>query len=271
MKRYEYALREWCEKAASLIEYKPDRKKVISELYSHAIERFDSLTARGMTDDEALQSTLNAMGDAYKVAIQLAAVHRPFWGYFLRTCQILLIILLCLSVIPVWNYVSGLNLKEAPNFRDFDVYDTASYGGDTGRTLLHISQQNASFSTDGSTFTLTDAAVFTELRSDGTVSQPILQVQIRQHSLLPAQELGEYQGFYTYVIPMTARDSLGNEYDFIHSGSRATTSVQSGIFTRTHAYWINDFPTDAQWVDICYERDGRSYCLRVYLTGGDGT
>jgi hypothetical protein len=44
--------------------------------------------------------------------------------------------------------------------------------------------------------------------------------------------------------------------------------VLSGIFRQTHECWINDFPADAKWVEFCYERDGRSFSLRIDLTGG---
>lgn len=269
MKRYEYDFMVWCEIATARVQYPPDRKKVVAELYGHALDHYDSLLSKGTDPDEAIELTLNALGDPLVLAPQLAAVHPPFWGFFLRTCQILLIILLCLSIIPFWNYAKELDIQDAPTFHEFEVYDPASYGSDTGRTLLHLSQPNLSFTSDGNTFTLTDAALYTYTYDD-TV-RPVLEVRIRCRSMFPISEDKEFFGPYGDPIPFIARDNLGNEYAFIFPGSRTAVSVQSGLFERTYAYWINGFPTEAQWVDICYERDGRSFALRVDLTGGDAS
>lgn len=276
MKRYEYNLYHWCEQAASRIKFKPDRKKVINELYDHAMERFEDLSSKGLDDDEAEKRTLESMGDAEALSFRLAVIHRPFWGYFMRTCQVLLIVILCLDIIPVWNYFDDLQLQDHPPFLDFDPYEPSSYGDDTGRTLLHLSHPSDSFSTDGSTFKLTDAVIYTSTRSDGTVSAPILCFQIRQSSLLPRTEHDEYftSNYASITSSFFVKDSLGNTYNGYLGKSTSDVrtlhsySMQSGLFTASYECWINDFPTQAQWVDICYERDGRSYTMRIDLTGG---
>lgn len=267
MKRHEYEFQVWCQIAAARVQYPPDRKKVIAELYDHALDHYDSLLVKGKDPEEAIGLTLTALGDPKELAPLLGAIHPPFWGFFLRTCQILLIALLCLSILPIWNYCKELRLEDAPDFRNYDVYDPASYGGDTGRTLLHLSQPGVSFSSDGNTFTLTDAVLFTY----GDEGKRCLEVRIRRTSAIPASEDQEFFESFRNVLPFIARDSLGNEYSYIFPSSRCAASVQSGIFERTYAYWINDFPADAQWVDICYERDGRSHALRVELNGGDAS
>jgi len=277
MKKHEFNFQRWCRIATEKILYKPDRKVVYKELRDHLEDAYDACIAKGITPDEAEAKVLETMGKAEDIAPQLAAIHKPFWGFVLQTCQILLIVLLCLSILPLWDYATDLNLG-VRNLRDFELYDSASYGGDTGRTLHHLSQPEASFSCDGNRFTLTNAVLFTADKEDGTRGSTQLYVRIRQTSQLPWTECESYlgRGYETTRYWFHARDSLGNVYDgnWLQSNPDLhymySRGMQSGIFTYTHECWINEFPADAEWVEICYERDGRKFALHVDLTGGDG-
>ncbi len=267
-------LTSWCHAATILIRFGPDRKAVYNELLAHLEERRDAFMEQGLNEREASTKALEAMGDAYEIAPQLAAIHRPFWGYFLRVSRIFLVILLVLSLKPIWDYAKNLHFYDKPNAHTFDVYDAASYGGDTGRTLLHLSQPDVSFSSDGSTFTLTDAVVYTEYSEYFERDRTYLCVLIRQETKLPWTEHDGYFGYFSATGWFCARDDLGNVYpgkmEYHPSDAFALQSygVQSGLFAYTHQCTINDFPVEAQWVEIYYERDGRSYALRVNLTGG---
>lgn len=276
MNRKDWNFQIWCRTATALIRFGPDRKAVSDELLGHMEDAYDAYIAKGMKPNEAEASVLESMGEATAIAPQLAAIHSPFWGYVLRASQILLIALLCLSILPVWNYLRDLQLQDAPNSRDFAIYDLASYGDDTGRTLLHLSQPDVSFSSDGNTFTLTDAALFTIDIEDGTAGASQLYVLLRQTSPLPWTEHAQYYWLYNPVgSRFLARDSLGNIYegdlDNPHPDAHLMyfRHTQSSLFSCTYEFRINDFPVDAQWVDICYERDGRNFALRVDLSGGD--
>ncbi|MBO5840611.1 MAG: hypothetical protein J6Q86_04220, partial [Methanobrevibacter sp.] len=76
-------------------------------------------------------------------------------------------------------------------------------------------------------------------------------------------------GYNSAAAQFTAVDSLGNKsfsfFDLANKPRIISYTVQSGIFTATHEMWINNFPPEAEWVDICYSQDGRSFSLRVYL------
>lgn len=266
----------WCHNATRLIGFGPDRKEVYQELMEHLEDHQAELLAQGMDEDTATEQTLEAMGDPKAIASQLGWLHRPFWGYFLQVSKIVLVVLLCLCSVLFSIYWSKLDLGK-PQFRDFRVYERESYGGDTGRTLLHLSKPTGSFSTDGSRFTLTDAAVFTEYSEYYEKEMTYLYVQIRQTSWLPWTEQDQFNDFFPVSCAFHAVDSLGNYYPSYFESSGSTTlhmcsmGNQTGIFSYTHECWINDFQgAEAEWVDICYERDGRSYSLRIYLTGGDG-
>ena len=272
-------LKQWCEVATCRIRFGPDRKKVADELMGHMEDKRDALIAQGLTEDEATAKAMEAMGDAKEIAPQLGAIHRPFWGYLLRSSKIVVIVLLCLSLCTAGKYAKSLKLKETPTLRDFDIYTTESYGGDTGRTLLHLSHPDLSFTSDGSRFVISDAALIKDVRPDGTPFPPTLYIRMRQTSVLPWQEHMKYftSAWVTSGSQFNARDSLGNAYPPFYTPSKEdakpvyANTVQSGIFTATHELWIVDFPPEAEWVDICYELDGRAFSLRIYLDGGEAS
>lgn len=265
---------QWCEVATCRICFGPDRKKVADELMGHLEDRRDALMAQGLDENEATAKAMEAMGDAKVIAPQLGAIHKPFWGYLLRVSKILLIILLCVSFNPIRKYVKNLDLNKSVSFQKFDVFDSASYGGDTGRTLLHLSQPELSFSSDGSHFTLTDACVYSQDSEYYGPNTARLYIRIQQTSLLPQTEHQEYFSHFAVASYFSARDSLGNEYPCFWDGTGrkdpffCASGAQTGLFTYTHECWIIPFPSEAEWVEIIYDRDGRSYTMRVDLTGG---
>jgi hypothetical protein len=274
MKKHEFNFDLWCRVATGAIRYGPDRKAASQELREHLDDAFEAALARGLTEEEAENAVLESMGRAEEIRPQLAAIHKPFWGYVIQVSQIALIALLVLSLLPIWKYFTGLKLEEKPNnYKDFELYSAESYGGDTGRTLHHLSQPHVSFRSDGNTFTVTDAVLFTEYSSHLEADVTRLYLLVDQFSLLPATELGMYDGnndFFTTICYFFMRDDRGNIYPLRTANSRSTYTAQSGVFTQTHECGVSDFPADAKWVEFCYERDGRSFSLRIDLTGGGG-
>lgn len=265
----------WCREATWRIRYGPDRAEVYQELMDHLRDHRDALMAQGAAEEDAAAQAVEAMGSAKEIALELEKIHKPFWGYCLQVCKLILVILLCLCVIPIWDYAAHLDIGTYSHY-SFDIYDSTSYGGDTGRQLLHLSKPGVSFSSDGNIFVLTDAAIFAVNSQGDGQEKPRLYVQIRQSSLLPWTEHQTYYDFFPISARFSARDSLGNYYPCYseqHSCDAPHVNAmgrQSGIFSYTHTCWINDFHgADAEWVDICYERDGRSYTLRIDLMGGD--
>ena len=272
----QWNFRAWCQKATSLIKFSPDRRAVEAELRQHLDDRYETLLEKGLSPEEASAKTLEAMGDPWDIAPQLAAIHRPFWGYFLRTCRIILIILLVLGTIPIFQFFSSREYI-ADSHREFNPYAAESYGGDTGRILLHMSQPDVSCSSDGNTFTVTDAVVFTETAPATGEPQTRFYFLIEHSSLLPALEHDDYELWLPVTNWFSATDSLGRHYDAAFRrgdgiGYIGSDSIRNGLFSRTIECWINDFQsTDAEWIDICYEREGRSFTLHIDLSGGDGT
>lgn len=271
MKRYEFNFDLWVRVATGAIRYWPDRKAASRELRGHLDDAFEAALARGLTEEEAENAVLESMGRAEDLRPQLAAIHKPFWGYLIIASQIAVVILLVLSLLPIWKYFTGLKLQDKPDNKDFELYSAASYGGDTGRTLHHLSRPDVSFRSDGNTFTVTDAVLFTEYSPYLEADVTRLYLLVDELGLLPATEHGMYDGihdFYPTICYFFMRDDQGTVYPLRDARSRSTYTVQSGVFKQTHECFVNDFPADAKWVEFCYERDGRSFCLRIDLTGG---
>lgn len=266
---------QWCRSATLLIRFGPDREKVAQELFDHLEDHYNTLIEKGFSHEDATAQVLACMGDDKEISRQLAAVHRPFWGYFLRVTRVAVAVLLCLCLLTVWDYFSNLKFG-IKSYRDFEIFEAASYGGDTGRTLLHLSEPGCAFSIDGSTFTVTDAAVFTE-SANGT-EKTRFYFRIEQFSWVPWSVQKYYFGLHpthnTISAQFYAVDSLGTVYDSYYTRNEdepyyvVPSGGQTGVFTYTHECWINEFDPDAQWIEICYTRDGRDLRMKIMLKGG---
>lgn len=274
-----FRLMQWCEIATASILFTPDRRAVFEELMAHMEDHRDALMEQGLDEKDATEKALSSMGDAKVIAPQLAAIHRPFWGYALRFSKIALVIVLIIVLLPVWNYLTKVCHFVNPSYYlTFPVYDVDSYGGDTGRTLHHLSEPNVAFSSDGYQFTVTDAAVFSKYSEAQGEEVTQLYFLLDQRCPLPWTETEGYYntlGLTSACRLLTVTDSLGNFYHSYASRyeddpALQVVDCQTGLFTATHVCWINDFPKDAEWIEVCYERDGRNLSLKIDLTGGAG-
>ena len=260
-----FLLRRWAENAVSRIVFPGDKRKVYEELMAHMEDHRDALMEQGMTERQACEAVEKAMGDPWAVAKDLAAIHRPFWGYFLRATRIIMVLLLIAILFPLDSFLQE-RLFRNPHFRGWDVYDTQSYGGDTNRTLLHMSDQDSYFETDGYTYTVTKAVVFHEEEYDRTT----FQCRIKEFNPRPWATHAETGRWFW------AEDSNGNyyysDYETAQDEEPRKQAIYAyvtaeGLLTNTYEFWINNFPV-AEWVKLHYTRDGRDEMLFINLTGG---
>ena len=260
-----FLLRRWAENAVSRIVFPGDKRKVYEELMAHMEDHRDALMEQGMSERQACEAVEKAMGDPWAVAKDLAAIHRPFWGYFLRATRIIMVLLLIAILFPLDSFLQE-RLFRNPHFRGWDVYDTQSYGGDTNRTLLHMSDQDSSFETDGYTYTVTKAVVFHEEEYDRTT----FQCRIKEFNPRPWATHAETGRWFW------AEDSNGNyyysDYETAQDEEPRKQAIYAyvtaeGLLTNTYEFWINNFPV-AEWIKLHYTRDGRDEMLFINLTGG---
>lgn len=254
-----YKFKCWVEKAVSGIIFPPDKIQVATELYHHLEDHCDALVAQGYSAEDAQRLAVEAMGDAREIAPQLAALHRPFWGYFLRITRILLVILALITVIPFGKFLYEGNFQKA----DFFDY----YREENGSTLEFYDKPGVSFTAEGYTFTVKEVMQWYN-EAYGTDTFCLLMTEFHP---LPWAVHGEVGCWFW------AEDSQGNRYESHYStGPDSEGAVlytydnNTSPFTHTYEMWINGGLTGSQWLDIHYDRDGRNYVLHIDLTGGDG-
>lgn len=98
----------WVRRAAGCIRWPPDRAAVERELHGHVLSRYQSFLDSGMSEAEADEAAAAAMGDPIEVGRELAAVHKPFWGFFLAVLRVLGICAALLAIVLLFrSYRSG--------------------------------------------------------------------------------------------------------------------------------------------------------------------
>jgi len=279
-----WKLTQWSTHAASLIRYPPDRKAVQQELRDHLEDRFEDFTHQGLSEPDAVDKTLEAMGDAWEIAPMLAAIHRPFWGYAYRICKAVFLFLLSLvftmSVRLLVNHISILTTERPDTYyRLTEVITDRSSAVKT----KHL-YPDASVTLDGFTFTLTEATQWHTMYTDTDGTQQDLDqfyFQLTVTSPYTFHRPGSYAvykpgdvGFYFWAV-----DNLGNVYESMlsHDDQLPSAHLRGGVYItglnqETYYMWLTDFTSqDAQWIELRYDRSGRDIRLRIDLNGGAGS
>ena len=270
-----YDFRVWCEHAVSGIRYNPDRRMVYDELMNHLYDHYDDLVSQGMDSKSAQKAALAAMGNARQIAPQLAAIHRPFWGYLLSFTRISLVLSLCVVVFCGWFWNRYVYDYAQPfGHTDLNPYEMTQYDSMyIHQTRQYYMQPNLSQQSDGYTFTLTDAALWhvehTNVEEDAR-DHDCVHFQIESFHPLPWAEYSEAMEWVWGV------DSLGNVYDSFHKGIINyapyiwVSSCHTGLLTYTYTMEITDYRSQtAEWIEFHYDRSGRNLVWRIQLPGGD--
>ena len=267
----------WCRTAVDLIRYGPDREEVYRELYAHLTDRYETELDRWEEPREAEEAVLRAMGSASELAPQLAAIHRPFWGYVLTLSRWVLWGLVVLAVVTggAFLYYNAPGEAYVPWFYENPGELLRSVSADGTGESIRVMDFNpeARDSSDGFNFDVTRAVmVFHDHYTDDTLDQYTFWFQVEVSSFWQWAELE--------CIPeedFWAVDSLGNVYgSYSNDGWTWQQSVSgnvnsTGLFTHTMDLWLNNFCSEhAEWIELRYDRDGRDIRLRIDLTGGDG-
>ena len=247
---------QWCRRATSKIIYPPDRKAVFEELRQHMDERSDLFLDQGFSEQDSVEKTLSVMGNADDLAKQLGAIHRPFWGFAWSITKWIsaIAIILMLATVLIYRVPmigSVLIQNDSLNSENWDPY-LMTENFSLGQQVMHQELQSE-YSEGYYTITLTDAALWKNTDGEN------LFFRLRIGAFLP---WADTPGFMQYL---SAKDSLGNE----HPISSSENLRKSGLFTWTYDGVISQpFAENVQWIDICYDKDGRTMSLRIYLNGG---
>ena len=261
MKITEWRFTAWCSNATKFIDFPPDKKRVAQELRDHLDDHCASLMESGMSQEDAVKTTLEAMGDPFDIAPQLGALHRPFWGYFMKATRIIAMVLLALLLIPGYRFLA----KQA--FAPIGI--DPQYWANNGYTPIFSAETGDSFKDRNNTLTLTKASLWQK------EDEQVLYFEVTHRSPLPCSVAQNYSLFKNPAMTFWAEDNLGNYYYSYDSAFEDDLAIQvirsqTGFFTWTYECWVNDLPEGVEWLNIHYDRDGRNHILFIDLTGGDG-
>ena len=253
-----WKLENWCYEAVEKIKYRPDRDAVYAELLQHLDDRCESFIAQGMTKDEAVKKTVEVMGDAKGLAVQLAAIHRPFWGFAYSISKWLLIIIAVIMVVQLIGSI--VNFAKAPPII-IDDWVTAS---DMEYNPITNVKPESTDTSDGYTFTVKEAQI-TELvytYQDGT-----------QKSLTYLYVLVNISTSNPFALPCYGGDAFwgtdnrGQYYK--ESDIRYHTATTVLPFSNDCLFKIPlDSWDDLTWFELRYDQAGRDIVLHIDLAGG---
>ena len=233
----------WLRDAVKYIKYPPDRRRVQEELYAHMIARNRDFLEEGYSDAEADRLSTEAMGDPEEVGRALAAVHKPFWGYFVLCLRIVLILSLLISVATVIQRGSHGGFY---NIARYMVYRNLY------RDAASPVAQEAVARCGDYRFRLRSAGF-----SQGVEHLPDgLILELRASTWDPF--LGEplfYNG------PLTLEDSSGGRHRAYVFASRDL------IFQSDLLVVAEGFDRSSEWAVLVYEVEGRSFRLPLRWKG----
>lgn len=257
-----YGFTRWCRRATAKIKFPPDRDAVAKELQQHLEDHYDALIAQGATHEEATAQAIAAMGSAEVIAPQLAAVHKPFWGYAARVTGFIAFFLL---VCAIW--FAGMSLVNRTITRDEPEYFT--------ETELHY-ETRIFYDTPGTViaagdrylFLINKAAVWEpKYISEGDTLSACVQIKVFRWPHLDTFDGLEY--FY-------AVDDLGTIYQPPYNDDRDHPRLSYGnvaYFPASQTFNLDVYGIPTQgigWLELRYDRDGRDIAIRIDLTGGEG-
>lgn len=262
----DWKLTNWCGIAVHKIRYGPDQDAVYAELRQHLDERRDSFLAKGMTEEEAVEKTLEVMGSPDELSVILGQIHRPYWGFAYSISKVLAIILvIAVLVLTVANTaVSLINGKYTQP--SYDKYHP-SYADTESELFTRVGlwEQSDSYFFEGYTYNLEKSALW-ENKSDGV---DLLCTQIRITNYLPWAATPERNH------RLEAVDNLGNHYVNVwYNHNKQSHSFYDASVNHTGVFvWLlevevrsPDF-TGVEWIEI-RSMNNQDFSLRIDLTGG---
>lgn len=251
----------WCEIAVREIRYAPDRIAVQKELYAHMEDHYLDLLDQGADEETARQQTVEAMGDAYEIAHDLAAVHPPFWGYFLRSTRILLAACFCVLLVAGMYQLPELNFPEQQYWTDARSMEPMLQNC----TLLQQTEPRETERSDGYRFSVPEADLWET--PDGN---RILTVRVVQWNPIPLVGRAEPVNWFR------GQHSKGAEYESHQETINTGNEIHISAFSYPVSPWktvyrleIWDIPEEADWFRLFYDRDGRNLSFHIPLTGGE--
>lgn len=276
---------KWCTDAVSKIRYRPDRQSAYEELKDHLEDRYDALIQEGHSPEEARFLTLEAMGSAEEIAPQLGHIHKPFGAWYFIFSKWILAITTIFCVLSLCQFTWRFTMLFEQYAYDeglFHPYEDVSFQDEyMSANRRSFCEPNITYKDSGYTLTMTRSAFWDieildilDKEQNATSIRDTLYFQIQISNPLPWAEFPSVEGW------LWARDSLGNYY--YARTEAATNSFRepqvyayrslTGLFTHTvngRVSLTDQTFHEIEWIEICYDRDGRDMVFRIDMTGGD--
>ncbi|MBU5484978.1 hypothetical protein KQI86_11585 [Clostridium sp. MSJ-11] len=96
---------KFLEEVLSCIKFPFDRGDIKFELECHILEKIDYYTEQGYDQETAEQLSINDMGDAKKIGIELNKQHNPFLGWIWKITNVMVVLFVIFNV-----YIIGAHL-----------------------------------------------------------------------------------------------------------------------------------------------------------------
>ena len=282
MAKYYSEFDRWCTHATKKIKYRPDRYEVYSELYQHIEDRYLDFLEKGMSQEKAIQKTLEVMGSAEEIAPQLADIHRPFWGYLYSLCKWGLI---ALVLVTLWKSVPWITTncqfirKPGLSLNGYDVFEETYFEVKYNEKMqdiwnrIYYAEPDMKVSSDGYSFSVSKVFLWEVSDVIGAEQGTDYYLYILMNSTNPLPwadfvDIGSYfwaedsHGTYYY----SPEERLWGNEPSIAGGN---PSYSTGFFTDTYLFSCELDTADTEWIELHYDRAGRDITLRIDLTGGE--
>ncbi|MEW8994525.1 permease prefix domain 1-containing protein [Clostridium sp.] len=219
----------------SYVKFSLDRDDIKTELESHILEKVDYYIEQGYDKEKAEELSINDMGDAKEIGIELNKQHNPILGWILRITNVMVRITIIFSIfvigplLVVSLFKTNLinNIEKSNIVYKMDIDEKAK----VDVTLIHFT--NITYEKNG------DLSFFYEyydtgMRGDG----------------------------YGIGLIGEITDNLGNIYPF------GPSEMQGGIKTKC-MQTIKNFSREADTLIISYDNYNRKYKVEIPLQVGD--
>ena len=267
-----WKLTKWCTEAVTKIKYPPDRRAVYDELRQHMDDRCEDFLEQGLSKEEAVDKVVNVMGDPHELAVQLAAIHRPFWGFACSITKGLMRIMAIVALISI--LITGYRFfhVKTTGVRTDDAFRNSIPAHD--RTRLFYAEPNCSDSSDGYTFTAKRVAIQQNVHDLQNGNQYFtynlfIEVEVTKPHLWAANCFG-IDAFWG--VDNLGKRYLYNGYNVSNEYLSCSTYDSKNYFTQYYNFsisYINYNPAEKlTWIELHYDRDGRDVVLHIDLTGG---
>ena len=241
----------WLRDAVKYVKFPPDRRKVQAELYEHMISRNLDFLAGGASEEEADKLVCRAMGDPEEVGKALAEVHKPFWGYFLRTLRIvtaIVLLLLAVHVLRTHSAYNGSNLSWYTGVR-------SAYEAHMDRWIGQSSAEKCG----DYRFRLRRAGVASTGEGDRYIPEgDSLVLELRASTWDPGLGTPQLES-----RKLVVEDSQGKRYEAFVLGSMDWILFSDMVIV------ARDFDPAAEWAVLSYDTGERSFRLPVRLEVGE--